>query len=456
MIVYALPMIASLAGAVLSIVPVLYFEEAISVAASAAAVVSSAWLLFLPDAAGSVLFIDGLSKVMLLSVSLIYLSTALYSITFLKYIENPLFQKRFYYFLLNAFVLTMLFTVSVANLGLVWVGIEATTVTSALLVATENDETAIEASWRYVIIVSAGLVISLVANIFLYKATGTLDIAALQAARPAGITLSIAILLAIVGYGTKAGVFPMYTWLPDVHGKAPSPVSGIFSSVLLPVAMYAIMRIIQIAPQGIARTFALTLGALTVASAALLMPAQSDYKRLFAYSTIENMGMILIGISVGGLGLVGALVILVAHSFAKSSVFFLSGNLLVRYGTTRIDGVRGVASRMPKTGYTLLFGTLAVTGTPPFGTFVGEVMIVAALFALHMAALAIVVLLFLALAFLAVNRQVVQMLFSPPDGGSMERGSIGTLVPMIGVALAVVTVAAVPGIYALLHGGLTP
>ncbi len=456
MIVYALPMITALAGALLSIVPVLYFEEAVSVAASAAAVASSVWILFLPNAAGSYLYIDGLSKVMLLSVSLIYLATALYSITFLKYIENPLFQKRFYYFLLNAFVLTMLFTVSVNNLGLVWVGIEATTVTSALLVATENDETTIEASWRYVIIVSAGLVISLVANIFLYKAANSLNITTLRLEQPAGLTLRIAVLLAIVGYGTKAGIFPMYTWLPDVHGKAPSPVSGIFSSVLLPVAMYAIMRIVPLAPQGIARTFALTLGVLTVATAALLMPAQTDYKRLFAYSTIENMGMILIGVSIGGIALIGALVILVAHSLAKSSVFFLSGNLLVRYGTTRIDGVRGVASRMPKTAYTLLFGSLAVTGAPPFGTFIGEVMIVAALFALHMVAVAIVILVFLALAFLAVNRRVVQMLFSSPDVGSMERGSIGTLVPMIGVALAVVIVAAVPGIYALLQGGLRP
>lgn len=453
MVVYALPMIASLAGALLSIVPVLSFEETVTVIVSSIAVASSAVLFFLPNVSGSLLYIDGLSKVMLLSVSLIYLATSLYSITFLKYIESPLFQKRFYYVLLNAFVFTMLFSVSVNSFGLIWIGIEATTVTSALLVATENDETAIEASWRYVIIVSTGLVISLISNVFFYEAAGTLDLGALIEGRQAGLTLRIAMLLAIVGYGTKAGLFPMYTWLPDVHGKAPSPVSGIFSAVLLPVAMYAVMRVFQVGHDQTVTTFALILGVLTVATAALLMPAQRDYKRLFAYSTIENMGMIFVGVSLGGIGLVGAIVILIAHSFAKSSVFFLSGNLLVRYGTTKISGVRGAAARMPKTGYTLLFGSLAITGAPPFGTFVGEVIVIAALIMHHLLVVAVILLLFLALAFFAVNRGVTTMLFSLPDGERMERGYLGTLVPMIGVALAVAAVAAVPGIYHLIIGG---
>ena len=445
-------MVAALVGALFSIMPGLYFEELISVIASVAVLLGSALLFFLPDCGGGLLYIDGLSKIMLLSVSFVYLSTALYSITYLKYIENPLFQKRTFYFLLNAFVFTMLFTVSVANLGLTWVGIEATTVTSALLVATDNDETAIEASWRYVIIVSAGLVISLIANIFLYRAADTLDIAALLDARPEGLAVRLGALLAIVGYGTKAGIFPMYTWLPDVHGKAPSPVSAIFSGVLLPVAMYAIMRMFQIAGYPGMRTFGLVLGLLSLGTSAFLMAAQRDYKRLFAYSTIENMGMILIGISVGALAAVGAAVILVAHAFAKSSIFFLSGNLLSRYKTTEIDAVRGVGSRMPWTGYALFFGSLAITGAPPFGIFAGEFMIVAALFSNHRPLVAIAVALLLALAFLAVNTRVIRMVFSSPDGERMERGQLGTLVPIISIALSVATILFIPEIEALLRG----
>lgn len=449
---YAIPMIASLAGALLSIMPGLYFEEAVSILAAASATAASALLLFMPDFSAGPLYVDGLSKIMLLSISLVYLSTVLYSITFLKYIENPLFRKRIFYFLVNAFVFTMLFTVSVADLGLVWVGIEATTVTSALLVATDNDETAVEASWRYVIIVSAGLVISLIATIFFYRAADTLDIAALLKARPSGLAVRLGVLLGVVGYGTKAGVFPMNTWLPDVHGKAPSPVSAIFSGVLLPVAMYAIMRLFQIAPDAGLRTFALVLGFLSLGTAAFFMAAQKDYKRLFAYSTIENMGVILIGISVGGVAAVGAVVILVAHAFAKSSVFFLSGNLLSRYKSTEIGEVRGLRSRMPATGYSLFFGSLAITGAPPFGIFAGEIMIVGALFSSRRPLLAIAALLLLALGFLAVNSRVVRMVFSPSEGEKMERGRMGTLVPAIFIVLSAAVILAIPGIDALVRG----
>jgi len=453
MLVYGIPMIASLGGALLSLIPGLSFEEAVSALAATAASAASVALLFLPDFSGGFLYVDGLSKILLLSISLVYLATVLYSITFLKYIANPLFRKRTFYFLLDAFAFTMLFTVSVANLGLAWVGIEATTVTSALLVATENDETAIEASWRYVIIVSAGLVVSLIATIFLYRAADTLDLPALLRSRPTGLALRLGLFLGIVGYGTKAGVFPMNTWLPDVHGKAPSPVSAIFSGVLLPVAMYAIARLFQIAPSsGSGRIFGLTLGFLSLGTAAFLMAAQRDYKRLFAYSTIENMGMILIGLSVGGVAAVGAMVILVAHAFAKSAMFFLSGNLLSRYGSTEIGAVRGLRSRMPRTGYSLLFGSLAITGAPPFGIFVGEIMIVGALFAGGYPLLAIGALLLLALAFLAVNYRVVRMVFSPAEGGLVERGQVGTLVPIACLVLSALAVLAVPEIAHLVRG----
>ena len=179
MTVYVLPIIISAAGALLSVVPILYFEETVSVAASSLSLLASIWILFMPGFTGTFLFIDGLSKLMLVMISAVYLTAVVFSITYLKYIENPLFRKKIYFLLLNLFVFTMLLSVSVNNLGWIWVGIEATTVTSALLVAVENDETALEASWRYIIVVSIGLVISLLSVVLIYGASKNLLLSSL-------------------------------------------------------------------------------------------------------------------------------------------------------------------------------------------------------------------------------------------------------------------------------------
>ena len=435
LIIPAGPLAASLLGALLSIIPMRRFEEGVSAAAAILAVLFALLSLGRPDGANALFYIDGVSKIMSLTVSLIYLGAVVYSITYLKHLENPLFQKGFYYFLVNMFAATMLFTVVAANLGLMWVGIEATTITSALLVATENNDTTIEAAWRYIIIASSGLVISLVSIVLLYASRGTLDLSVYLRAEGGGRLFTIGAALAIVGYGTKAGLFPLGTWLPDVHGRAPAPVSALFSSVLVPVAMYGIFRVVEVAPAAQTRLFLLVFGLLTVGTAAFLLARQDDYKRMFAYSTAESMGIILIGLGSGTIGALGALVVLIAHAFAKSAVFFLSGNLLARYKSTRIREIRGVATRMPRTAYTLLFAALAVTGAPPFGV-----------------AVAVVIGAFLVLAFIAVNRRIVQMLFSEDSGTHMERGRVGTLVPIVNVILSLAAIAVVPLLPGLLSG----
>jgi hydrogenase-4 component F len=451
---YLYPMAAALAGTLLCAVPVLFFEEIASVLAAGTCVVFSILVLFLPDVHTGWIMVDGLSKIMLAVVAVVYLGTVLYSITYLRYIESPLFQKRFYYLLLNVFSFSMLFTVSVGSLGLVWVGIEATTVTSALLVATENEQTSMEAAWRYVIIVSCGLVISLIAVELISFASKTLDVATLIGLGETGRIFTVGALLAILGFGTKAGLFPLSTWLPDVHGRAPSPVSAIFSSVLLPVAMFGIIRITEMAASPLVRSFEFVFGLMTVVSAALLLTRQSDYKRMYAYSTIENMGMILIGISAGGLGALGAVVVLVSHAFAKASVFLLTGNLLARYRSTRIADVSGIARRMPQTGYALFFASLAVTGAPPFAVFAGELLIVTAIWQHFGAVAACAVLAGLVVAFISINRRVVSMIFSGGDGERMERGRIGTLVPIANVCLSFAVIAVVPFLSSVLKGVL--
>ncbi len=454
--VYALPMIFSLAGALLSLVRSLYFEEIASVTASLASVVSSFFIMFLPVYSGHFLYVDGFSKIMLFLVSLIYATTVIFSTTYMKYVENPSFEKHFYYFLMNLFAFSMLFTVCVNDLGLMWIGVEATTVTSALLVATENTESTVEATWRYIIVVSVGLIISLLSNIFLYSVTGTLSFSTLIGTHHAfDSMLAIAGMMAIVGYGTKAGIFPMHTWLPDVHGKAPAPVSAIFSGILLPVALFAVERIMEAVNLPIVREFAFWLGLLTVVTASLLMIVQRHYKRLFAYSTMENMGMILIGISIGKLAFLGAVVLVISHAFAKSSVFYLSGNLLARYKSKVIENVNGVSKLMPFTGYTLVFSSLAVTGTPPFATFFGEMMILYGVMKEFGLIYALFVALFLFIAFVGMNRKVGRMVFSEPGEKNVEeRKNVGKLVPIFNTSLSLLTFLFIPQIQNLLSKGM--
>lgn len=451
---YGIPIFCAAAASLLSLVPALAFDEVVSVAAAGLSVAASTAILFMPNIANTLVYLDGLSKVMLLTISIVYLTATVFSITYLKYVENPLFRRRVYYFLLNIFVLTMLISVTTANLGLVWFAVEATTVTSALLVALDNNEAAIEASWRYVIIVSTGLVISLVATILLFAATSTLDTATLGRKIASGHLAVLAAALAIIGYGTKAGLFPLYTWLPDVHGKAPSPVSSLFSAVLLPVAVFAIIRFLGVVSGTGPRIFLFVIGVLTLGTAALILTVQRDLKRMFAYSTIENMGTILIGVSVGGIAAVGAIVLLVSHAFAKSAAFYLSGNILSRYKTMRISSIRGVRRTMPVTGMTLFFASLGVTGAPPFGAFVGEFMILSGVYARYGLAVTGLLGLFIAVSFAAVNARVVSVVFSPIRGERKERGIIGTAVPVVSTALSLAVIAFVPSIGKLVSGAL--
>lgn len=455
-IVYLLPLICSFSGAVLSAIPVLYLERIVSVLASHLAFFAVIYLLFQPEYISDYFYIDGLSKLLMLAIAMVYISTVLYSLAYLKHIKNPLFQSRLYYFLLNVFASTMFFSVSMDNVGLIWVGVEATTVSSALLVATENDQVTVEAAWRYVIIVSTGLVISLIATTFIYGSSGTLSFHALMLNHPDNRVFLIGILLGLIGFGTKAGIFPMHTWLPDVHGKAPAPVSAIFSGVLLPVALYAMARLVQIYPVAVIRTFALILGILTVIVAALMMTVQNNYKRMFAYSSMENMGMILVGFSLGGYGLLGAVIIILSHGLAKSAVFFLTGDVLAAYHTTEMDGVTGLMRRMPRTASALFLAAMAVTGAPPFAIFAGELFIFSALIAKYGWVLALVVMLFLAIAFIAVNFRTGKMIFTGHEEMSKHAARIETWVPVINLLLSLLPLLFVPYFEQLLHKFLVP
>jgi hydrogenase-4 component F len=449
-IIYLLPLLCSFGGALLCLLPFRGFDRIVSVIAALAAFGSVIYLFTKANIISDTHYIDGLSKLLLLTIGLLYLATVLYSLAYLKHIRNPLFKNRLYYFLLNLFASSMFFSVSMDNIGLIWVGIEATTVTSALLVATENDQVTVESAWRYVIIVSTGLVISLIATTFIYGASGTLSMHVLMQQHPDNRVFLLGILLGLIGFGTKAGIFPMHTWLPDVHGKAPAPVSAIFSGVLLPVALYAMARLIQIHSLPVVKIFCITLGILTVGVAALMMTVQNNYKRMFAYSSMENMGMILIGFALGKYGLLGSVVLIISHGLAKSSAFYLTGNILSVYHSTALSDVHGVLRKMPATGFTLFLASMAVTGAPPFAVFAGELFILKEFIHQYNWGLALLIVFFLAIAFIAVNVRTGRMVFTgnPPGGEKVFRKE--TWVPAVNLILSALVILMIPYIEKLL------
>ena len=442
------------AAAILALIPVSRVSEVVARVGSLMALASAGALLVSGASGrwGPYLGIDSLSDVFLFMVTSIYATSIWYSRSYLRAVQRPFLTPQVYYALLSAFAFSMIAVLVVTDLGLMWIGVEATTVASALLIVLERKPASVEAAWRYTLIASAGLTIALFALLVLYTATGTLDGFLLAAAHPA-VTLPIemAVALALVGYGTKVGLFPMHTWLPDAHSEAPSPVSAMFSGVLLPTALYAFLRVYNILPDpapALVRNLILAFGLVTAVAAAFLLQRQRSFKRLLAYSSMEVMGLAVIGIALGGIALYGALILIVAHAFAKSAAFYCAGNVLRSTGTNKIDEVRNLRESMPRTGVAWVISAVAVTGAPPFGTFLGELLIVVGALATGMVWVAGVVVTAILVAFLGVNSQIGRMVFGENLAGGRpisSGGDSGWGVAYLNLAVALaIGVAALP------------
>jgi hydrogenase-4 component F len=408
---------APAAGAVVSLLPRDGIEVLASLVSAAIGVVVSI-AFFLLGTAGTFgyFYADGLTRVMAVTISGVFLTSIGYSAFYIKRIKEPFIRFRWYYSLVDLFAFTMLLAVTVNDLGFVWIAIEATTVTSALLVALERERTSIEAAWRYTLIVSAGLVASLLSVILVYYSQGTLSISDLMVKPLAsGLLMSIAVGFALVGYGTKAGIAPMHAWLPDAHSEAPSPVSAMFSGILLPTSIYALVRTFGLLQGssvfGPMQNLLIGFGIFTALLAAFIMGSQRNYKRMLAYSSMENMGIILVGFALGGVGAIGAVVQIIAHAFGKSSAFYEAGNVLVAYNSKNMAEVQGVVNRLKVSGYLFTLSCLSVTGAPPFGVFVGEFMILSQALSSGNIALAILLAVAYMYAFIGLNRQAIQMIF---------------------------------------------
>lgn len=344
-------------------------------------------------------YVDHLSAVMLFVVALLTFTATLFS---LSYMEKEVHEGSItlamlprYYALLNLFSFSMISVIVVNNLGLMWVAVEGTTLASALLVAFYFNHDALEAAWKYVMICTVGICLALFGTMILYYAQVSLGAAGGQALD--WITLKnmskslnpnivkIAFIFILIGYGTKAGLAPMHTWLPDAHSQAPSPVSGLLSGALLSCALYALLRNMIIVQGVIGAAFIshmiLALGLLSIAIAIPFVLRQHDLKRLLAYSSVEHMGIIALGLGVGTpLAVYGALLHVVNHAVVKSLLFYLAGIITQEYKTKDIKRIYGIARVMPLTATMFFIGVLAITGTPPFNIFTSKFYIVLSMF----------------------------------------------------------------------------
>ncbi len=392
---------------------------------SASITVLLSLLLYLQLPLEGLFYVDRITWVFLVMVSSVYLLSTLYSWEYVSSIKNRGISQNNYYLLLNFFTSSMFFSLVMNNYGFMWVGIEATTISSALLLITEKSDVSLEATWRYIILVSAGVTFAFISIILIYYHFGTLNVyTILHSGGSASLVIKIAVSIALVGFGTKVGVFPVHTWLPDAHSEAPSPVSAMFSGVLLPVALYVLYRIYEISPFPQLYTW---FAVISIAAASLFLAYQRKYKRMFAYSTMENMNLALFGFALGGVGVVGALLLLVSHSFGKAGAFYSSGNILKSSEKRDIAQINGIWKGMRYTSSSLLLSSLAVTGTPPFGTFVGEFIILYAAVSSHALLQFGIVLFFLMAAFINVNYNVTRMIFR----GSGDLKEPGKIMPMV-------------------------
>jgi hydrogenase-4 component F len=340
-------------------------------------------------AADGWLRVDSLSAVFLLATGLVYGIAGVFSIGYLGVDQTHSgfrpFAKRYFVYL-NLFGWTMLLVPLAADFGTLWVAVELTTIVSALLVAIDRTDAALEASWKYILIASSGLGIALLSIIVLY-ATGTHALGAEYIPRFSRYwghadelshqAVALAFVLSVVGFGTKAGFVPMHTWLPDAHSEAPAPVSAMLSGALLAAAFYAILRFFQVAVATDQRSFAehvlIVFGVIALVLASFSVIRQGNFKRLLAYSSIEHMGIIAIGIGFGApLAVVGALLHVITHASAKGLAFFGAGSLLRGYDTKQVDEVSDAAHQMPFTGPMFMAAALALCGLPLSGVFRSE------------------------------------------------------------------------------------
>jgi hydrogenase-4 component F len=417
---------------------------------------------------GKYLRADSLTVFFLVNLGAIFFLVLLYSTSYIRHIPAGRFSSpRWFYSLLFLFLFSIMAVYLANNLGFLWIAMEATTLASALLVGFYNTEGAVEAGWKYLIVCTVGLAFALFGTIVFYVAAvhaGVKPELALQwplLAHSGQVLvgsrtlLRLGFIFLVVGYGTKIGLVPMHSWLPDAHAEAPSPVSSMLSAGLLNCAVYALIRYDAIISHAIGSSFShglfIFFGAASVLVAGLLMILQQDLKRLLAYSSVEHMGIIATGLGLGGFfGLYGALLHTFTHSMAKALMFFGAGNVREKLGTSKIPELKGLARTLPWTSVALIAGLIAIVGLPPSGVFISEFAILREAFGQGHWLAALVLLFMLSVVFAAMTFHFLKMLPGTREGavpGIAARDRTGAEFFVMGTCVVVLLIfgVAIPG-----------
>ena len=406
--------------------------------------------------------INALEAVVLLIISAVGLAAAAYSVEYLRQetakniigftgVKKPYSRVRQYFILLNLFMVMMFLAITASSPIFAWIFIEATTLSTAFLISFYNKPSAIEGAWKYLIINSVGILLAFFGTILFFPSPAgpmgdeqiTWNSLLANAAHLDPLIIKVAFIFILIGYGTKVGFAPMHTWKPDAYSKAPAPIGALFSGALLPVAFAVIMKFQMITNAVTGPAFSQNLfiffGLLSVAISASIMFVARNYKRLLAYSSIENAGVMALGLGFGGLGIFAAMLHMIYHSLIKSAFFFLSGNLLLRYHSAKIAAVTGAINAAPVTAVLFLTGVFAITGAPPFGIFFTKIFILSGLMQSHPVISAAIIALMVIL-FIGFFKHATAMVFGQaPPNIQKEKESVWLLVPpMALIALALV------------------
>ena len=344
---------------------------------------------------GEQFFVDSFNVFLVALTAFVGFTTAIFSRPYMRIEEHHgrLNQRRLrlYHSMYQLFMFAMLLALLTNNMGLLWVAMEAATLSTVLLVSLYRTKASLEAAWKYFILCGVGIAQALFGTILLYFAAertlGKQGMIALLWTHLNGVkadleptVMGLAFVFLLVGYGTKVGLAPLHNWLPDAHAEGPTPVSAVLSGLLLNVALYAVVRCKALAVGSIGPVMPgrmlMAFGLLSAVLGAFFLWRQRDIKRLFGYSSIEHMGIITFAFGLGGpVANFAALLHMTVHSLTKSSIFFTAGHASQATGTQQIEGIRGLVGISPTIGWGLMLGSLAILGMPPFGVFASEFLI---------------------------------------------------------------------------------
>jgi hydrogenase-4 component F len=432
----AVLLVPAVAAAVLAVLPAYRLSARLNVLASFATLLAAVSLLFdRPDPHGY-LFVDDLNVVFIVLATFVGFTTSAFSASYIAHeLEigrlTPRYL-RFYHAMYQTLMFSMNLALTANNIGLMWVAIELATLTTVLMVGIYRTHEAIEAAWKYFILGSVGIALALFGTILVYMAARPVigeghdamvwTVLMGKAADFSPELLNVAFVFLMLGYGTKVGLAPLHAWLPDAHAEGPTPISAVLSGLLLNVALYAVLRfkmLLAANPAAIAPgPLMVTMGLVSLVFAAFMLYRRRDIKRMFAYSSIEHMGLITFAFGMGGpLANFAGLLHMIMHSLTKSAIFFAVGHIAQAKGTQRIAEIRGLTESHPVLGWGLVLGVMAIAGLPPLGLFMSEFLVVSSTFA-RAPLLAIPLVLGLLVAFGALLLRLSETAFGEPTGSS--------------------------------------